>query len=87
MLYLYVTTAIIFMQILGSLSDFAFVMRWNRMIGISDIVWLFFGSSSLKQFYMSFNLLVPFVIVSKITPAHVEAIVFSLSASIFVLQF
>ena len=29
----------------------------------------------------------PFVVVSKITPSHVEAIVFSLSASIFVLQF
>ena len=36
---------------------------------------------------MTFNLLVPFVMVSKITPAHVEAIVFSLSASLFACQF
>ena len=62
-------------------------MRWNKILGISDLKWLFFGSGALRQFQMSFNLLVPFVVVSKITPAHVEAIVFSLSASIFILQF
>ena len=78
---------IILIQILSSVSDFCFVMRWNLVIGINDFSWLCFSSGSLKQFFMTFNLLVPFVMVSKITPAHVEAIVFSLSASLFGVQF
>ena len=62
-------------------------MRWNKALGINHFTWLFFGSAAFRNFQMCLNLVVPFVVVSKITPSHVEAIVFSLSASIFVLQF
>ena len=74
---------IILIQIAAGASDYCFVMRWNLAIGINDFTWLLFSSTAFKSFLMCFNLLVPFVVVSKITPAHVEAIVFSFSASLF----
>ena len=78
--------ATICIDVISAFSDFCFVLRWNIAIGISDIVWLFFGSQALQSLKLSLTMLVPFVLISKITPAHVEATIFSFSASIISMQ-
>ena len=72
----------ILLDIVASFADFCFVKRWNVVIGIGDITWLLFGSQVLMNIKMVMQFLVAFVLVAKITPAHVEATVFSFSASI-----
>ena len=42
--------AIILIQIVVSVSDFCFVMRWNKTLGINDFTWLFFSSAAFRNF-------------------------------------
>ena len=74
--------ATILLDIFVATMDLGFVRRWNVALGIGDITWLIFGSIALANLRMGLLFIVPFVLVSKITPAHVEATVFALSASI-----
>ena len=45
-------------------------------------LWAAFTSVSIQAITMDFTYLIPFVLVSKITPAHVEATVFAFSTMI-----
>ena len=74
--------ATICLDIFIAFTDLGFVLRWNVALGIGDITWLLFGSTSLMSMKMGLLFIVPFVLVSKIIPAHVEATVFAFSSSI-----
>jgi len=73
---------IICLELLSGFCDLAIVLRWNVPLGIPDLVWAACGSVAVGFFTMGFSFLVPFVLVSKITPAHVEATVFAFSAMV-----
>ena len=75
------------LYIASGIADLGFVLRWNVSLGIADTTWLIFGSTAIENLRMGLTFLVPFVLVSKITPAHVEATVFALSASIINISF
>ena len=85
-LYKYESRTLIFgtilLDIFAAIADLGFVLRWNVHLGIRDITWLLFGSTALMYLKNGLLFIVPFVLVSKITPAHVEATVFALAASI-----
>ena len=72
----------IFFIIFIAISDLGFVLRWNVALGIGDVMWLFFGSTALMSLKMGLLFIVPFALVSKIIPAHVEATVFAFAASV-----
>ena len=72
----------IVLELIGNFADLGIVLRWNVALGIGDLTWLIFGSVAIQFFTMGFGFLIPFVLVSKITPAHVEATIFAFAASI-----
>ena len=71
-----------FVHIIGSFSSLAFVLRWNLKWGISDIVFVCCTSSTLMPLQYALFILPPYILVSKLTPSHVEATVFSFSAGL-----
>ena len=73
---------VICLELLGGIADLGIVLRWNVALGIPDLVWAACGSVAIQFFTMGFSFLIPFVLVSKITPAHVEATVFSFAAMV-----
>ena len=73
---------IIFLEILGAVCDLGIVLRWNVALGIPDLAWAALGSVAIQFFTMGFNFLIPYILVSKITPAHVEATVFAFASMV-----
>ena len=71
------------LQIAGYCTDLAQVLRWNIALGIDDVLFVLIGSTTINAFFVAFFILVPQIVIAKITPSHVEASVFSFSASIF----
>ena len=63
-------------------SGMMLALRWNLKLGISDMVFSVLTQTTFFPFVMAFYILPPFVLVAKITPAHVEATIFSFSASV-----
>ena len=67
---------------LNGFSHLVVGRRWHEDIGISSIVFLAFTVTTIFPLLMAFFMLPPFVLIAKITPAHVEATVFSFAASV-----
>ena len=67
---------------LNALSALILTKRWNIAMGISDLAFVAFTSSTFFPIVMALFILPPFVLIAKITPAHVEATIFSFSASV-----
>ena len=64
------------------LFDIAFTLKAYEALGISPFVFIFFTSSTLFPLILAFFIIPLFVIVAKISPTHVEATIFSFSASV-----
>ena len=72
----------LFVEVLGSLSDFAFTRQWYETLGVSPFTFIFFTSSTLDAIVRCLYMIPPYVLIAKLTPDHVEATIFSFSASI-----
>ena len=77
-----IVTLTIFLMALNALSSLALTLRWNIALGISDITFTIFTSTTFFPMVMAFYIIPPFVLIAKITPAHVEATIFSFAASL-----
>ena len=77
-----ITRMTIFLMAMNSFSGLILTLRWNVQLGISDMVFSAFTQTTFFPLVMAFYILPPFVLVAKITPAHVEATIFSFSASV-----
>ena len=72
----------VIISIIAQFGDLALILRWNTLLGIGDVTFMLITSTTLYGFSVAFYLLVFQVMIAKITPAHVEASIFSLSQSI-----
>ena len=75
----------IFIMVLSSASDLAFTLKLYENLGINPFAFCFFTSSTLFPLTKCLFLIPPLVLVAKISPMHVEAIIFSFMASIVTL--
>ena len=76
-----VFTAVLVMA-LGNFFDIALTLKWYERLGIDVFTFLFFTSSTLFPLILGLIIIPPFVLIAKISPTHVEATIFSFSASI-----
>lgn len=67
---------------IASFFDTCFILRWNLIIGIPDIVWVLLSSTAMGTLIFAFLVLPPGVLFAKLTPAHVEATMYSFTSSI-----
>ena len=67
---------------IGSFFNVALTLKWYESLGLSPYTFLFMTSSTLLPLTMGLFIIPPFVLIAKITPSHVEATVFSFSASV-----
>lgn len=74
-------------HMIATLFDLILVLRWNLKVGIPDIWWIIFSSSSLGTLQFAFGVLPAMVLFSKITPAHVEATMFAFTSSVISIVF
>lgn len=72
---------------LATIFDIILILRWNLNLGIPDIWWVGFSSSSLGTLQYAFGVLPAMVLFSKITPAHVEATMFGFTSSVIAIIF
>ena len=73
---------VIVLMALNGFSSLALTLRWNVAIGISDMVFCVFTGVTFFPLIMGLYIIPPFVLIAKITPAHVEATIFSFAASL-----
>ena len=76
-----IITSALCIAMLASLFDVCFILRWNLLIGIPDIVWVVFTTTSLGTLLVAFIALPPNVLFAKLTPAHVEATMMAFTGS------
>lgn len=69
-------------MIMASFFDLCFVLGWNKVIGIPDLIWVLFGSTALNTLLYAFIIMPPGVLFAKMTPAHVEATIYAFTSSI-----
>ena len=77
-----ITIMCIFLMVISSFANMALCLRWNIAIGISDMTFVVFTGTTFLPMLMAFYIVPPFVLIAKITPAHVEATIFSFAASV-----
>lgn len=70
------------LMFLNGLSSLILTTRFNVTMGISDMVFVAMTGTTFFPMVMAFYIIPPFVLVAKITPAHVEATIFSFAASV-----
>ena len=80
--YRNIFTFLVCMMVIRGFGDLIITMGWNLKLGISNIAWIAIEKSIFGPFVMMLHLLPGFVLIAKITPAHVEATVFSFAASV-----
>lgn len=69
-------------MMVASFFDMCFVLQWNKVIGIPDLIWVLFGSTALNTLMYAFMILPPGVLFAKLTPAHVEATIYAFTSSV-----
>lgn len=62
----------------GCVTSLIFVMRWNLIVGISDLIFIIGTSVVTDILAMAFSHMPIMVLFAKITPKHIEATVFAL---------
>lgn len=73
---------LIFLMAANGFSSLALALRWNVALGISDMTFVLFTGTTFFPMIMAYTIIPPFVLIAKITPAHVEATIFSFAASV-----
>ena len=69
-------------MVVNATANLIITMRWTEAMGISDIAFLAFTGTTFFPIIMALYIIPPFVLVAKITPAHVEATIFAFAASL-----
>ena len=64
------------------LTTIGLTLKVYEKMGVSVFVFLFFTSSTLFPLILGLLVITPFVLVTKMSPSHVEATVYSISASV-----
>lgn len=64
-------------SIVSSLSQWAFSLRFNKMIGVNDIVWIVCTDTIFGVVSLAMNTLPTMALFAKITPAKIEGTVFA----------
>ena len=72
----------LFFMTLAAGCDTLFTMKVYENLGIDPFIFCFFTSTTLFTLVLALFMIPPFVLVAKISPSHVEAIIFSFVASI-----
>ena len=72
----------VFVMAIGNFFDIALTLKWYETLGIDVFTFLFFTSSTLFPLILGLIIIPPFVLIAKISPTHVEATIFSFSASV-----
>lgn len=65
------------LQIFGAFLNYAFAMRWNLSIGISDYVFLFASDVVFASMSIAFATLPLMALFAKITPKRIEGTIFA----------
>ena len=76
-----VTIALV-VTLISSFANVALTLQWYEQLGMSAFTFIFFTSSTLFPLILGLFVIPPFVLVAKISPTHVEATIFSFSASL-----
>lgn len=70
------------LTMVSSFFDMCFVLRWNLIIGIPDLIWVICSSTAMSTLIFAFLILPPGVLFVKLTPAHVEATMYAFTSSV-----
>lgn len=77
----------VLLTIIASAFDLIFVLQWNLVMGIPNMVWVMLSSTAINTFISAFLILPPGVLFAKLTPAHVEATIYAFTSSITALVY
>lgn len=64
-------------SVVSSVSQYAFAMRWNQLIGINDIVFIVLTDTIFGVISQAMNTLPTLALFAKITPTKIEGTVFA----------
>lgn len=67
----------IFLDVFGCAMNYCFAMRWNLLVGVSDIQYVIFTDIVISSLSMAFSQLPTMVLFAKITPKNIEATCFA----------
>jgi hypothetical protein len=67
----------------GILMNLLFVLRFNLIIGIPDIIFVIFTSTITGTLAMAFSFLPTLVLFTKITPVNIEATIFAMLTGLY----
>lgn len=70
------------LTVVSSFFDMCFVLRWNLIIGIPDLIWVICSSTAMGTLIFAFMIMPPGVLFAKITPAYAEATIYAFTSSI-----
>jgi len=82
-----ILTFAIVTAMVASFFDICFILRLNLAIGIPDIVWVIFTTTSMSTLLAAMIALPPNVLFAKLTPVHVEATMMAFTGSCIALIF
>lgn len=66
-----------FFGIFASTTVLAFVLHWNRLLGISDMSFIFLTDAALETVWFALTQLPIMVLFAKVTPDHIEGACFA----------
>lgn len=66
------------LTILQAVMMFGFAMRWNLILGLSDLVCVLFSEMAFGVFVTSLSILPTMALFAKITPEGIEGTIFAL---------
>ena len=64
-------------MMLGAFSAYAFAMRWNLQVGMSDYLFLFLTDVVFSSIQIAFTTLPLMSLFAKITPKRIEGTIFA----------
>jgi len=67
----------------SALINLVFVLRWNKLIGINDLVFVILTSLISDTMSLAFSFLPTLVLFTQITPSKIEASMFALLTGVF----
>ena len=69
-------------EFISNLFNIALTREWYEKIGVTPFTFIFFTSSTIFPLVFALYLIPPYVLIAKLSPTHVEATIFSFSASV-----
>ena len=70
------------LELLSNFSNIGLTQQWYEALGVSPFVFICFTSTTIFPLTWALQMLAPYVLIAKISPAHIEATIFAFSASV-----